>query len=394
MVLSLLFKTVEYKVKYERNIDLLELLEHKSVLLLGPRSTGKSFYINNQLSNIHYINLLKSSEFLLLSSNLDELENIVSFHKDKLIVIDEIQKLPELLDVVHRLIEEKKTRFLLTGSSARKLKSSGVNLLAGRVWPASMHPLNFFEISQKEMGFDLKKIITYGSLPQIWTSLMPEEELDGYFQTYINLEIKAEGIIRKIPAFSRFLKTAAISSGELLNYENIASDAQTAASTVRDHYSVLEDTLIGFNLDPWTDSKKRKAIKTSKFYFFDIGVLNFVSGITPVSENSVEWGNRFEHFIINEFRCINSYQRRKLNLNYWRSRAGQEVDLLFGEYAVEIKSTKTASAKHLKGLKAIREENVFKKIILVSRDKNERIIDGIECHYYENLLTKFWSKEL
>lgn len=381
-------------MKYKRNIDLKVLLEHKSVLLLGARSTGKSFYIRHQLENIHYINLLKSNEFLLLSGNPEELENIVNFNKNKLIVIDEIQRLPEVLNVVHRLIEEMETRFLLTGSSARKLKSSGVNLLAGRAWPASMHPLNFFEIIQKDKVFDLKKILTYGSLPQVWNSPMPIEELDGYFQTYIDLEIKAEGIIRKIPSFSRFLKTAAISSGELLNYENISSDAQVPASTVRDHYTVLEDTLIGFNLDPWTESKKRKAIKTSKFYFFDIGVLNFVSGVSPNSENSTEWGSRFEHFIINEFRCINSYQRRKDTLNYWRSSAGQEVDLLFGDYAIEIKSTKNVSEKHLKGLKAIKEENIFKKLILVSCDKNERVINGIECHYFENLLKKFWNKDL
>ncbi|MBT4790359.1 MAG: ATP-binding protein [Halobacteriovoraceae bacterium] len=381
-------------MQYERNLNLPKLLEHKSVLLLGPRSTGKSFYINHQLKNIHYINLLKANEFLLLSNDPEELENIVKFQGSKLIVIDEIQKLPELLDVVHRLIEELGTKFLLTGSSARKLKSSGVNLLAGRAWPAKMFPLNYFEIMEKEKIFDLNKMIQYGALPQVWTSSMPNEELDSYFQTYIDLEIKAEGIIRKIPSFSRFLKTAALSSGELLNYENISSDAQTPASTVREHYTVLEDTLIGFNLDSWTDSKKRKAIKTSKFYFFDIGILNFISGITPLSENSAEWGNRFEHFLINEFHCINSYQRRKNTLNYWRSTAGHEVDLLFGDYAIEIKSTKNVSAKHLKGLKAIREENIFKKLILVSRDKNERTVDGIDCYYFENLLHKFWSKEL
>ncbi|MDA3940221.1 MAG: AAA family ATPase [Spirochaetia bacterium] len=381
-------------MKYRRNIDLPRLLENKSVLLLGARSTGKSFYIRNQLNNIYYINLLKSSEFLLLSSDPDELENIAKFNKDKIIVIDEIQKLPQLLDNVHRLIEEYGVKFLLTGSSVRKLKSTGVNLLAGRAWPARMLPLNYSEIIEKDGEFNLTKMLKYGSLPQVWNSQMPVEELDGYFQTYIDLEIKAEGIIRKIPAFSRFLKTAALSSGELLNYENISSDAQTPASTVRDHYKVLEDTLIGFNLDPWTESKKRKAIKRSKFYFFDIGVLNFASGITPSSENSTEWGSRFEHFIINEFNCINLYQRRKLTINYWRSTAGHEVDLIFGDIAIEIKSTKNISGKHLKGLKAIMEENKFKKYIVISRDHNERIIEGIECHYYENIFHKFWNKEL
>jgi uncharacterized protein len=379
---------------YQRNIDLSEVLANKSVLLLGPRSTGKSFYITRQLHNIHYVNLLKSDTYLLLSSDPEELENIVKMHASKTIVIDEIQKLPQLLDVVHRLIEEYGIKFLLTGSSARKLKSSGVNLLAGRAWPASFHPLNYSEIKMGDGSFDLSKMIAYGSLPQVWTSKFPEEELDSYFQTYIDLEIKAEGIIRKIPSFSRFLKTAALSSGEILNYENIASDAQTPASTVREHYMVLEDTLVGFNLDPWVESKKRKAIKTSKFYFFDIGVLNLISGIAPPSDNSSEWGNRFEHFLINEFRCINAYQRRKYKLKYWRSTAGHEVDLLFGDQAIEFKSTKHVSAKHFKGLRALKEEKHFKKFILISRDENERQIDGIDCLHYETALQMFWGQSL
>ncbi len=379
-------------MKYHRNINICALLLKKSILLLGARSTGKSFYIRNQLSNIYYINLLKSSDFLLLSANPDELENIVKFHSDKIIVIDEIQKLPELLNEVHRLIEEQSIRFLLTGSSARKLRAQGVNLLAGRVWPARMYPLNIFEIKEKEKEFNLNKLIKFGSLPQVWSSDDPIEELDSYIQLYIDLEIRSEGIIRKIPAFSRFIKTAALCSGELINFQNIASDSQVPASTVKEHYQILEDTLIGYKLEPWTGSQKRKAILTSKFYFFDIGVLNFISNVTPPSEESREWGNRFEHFIINELHCINDYQRRKYKLYYWRSTAGHEVDILFGNNAIEIKSTKHVSQKHLKGLKALREENHFEKFTLLSRDKNERIIDGIECRYYENFLMEEWGQ--
>ncbi|MBL6990415.1 MAG: ATP-binding protein [Bacteriovoracaceae bacterium] len=378
-------------MKYKRNIAISELLKKKSILLLGPRSTGKSFYIRNELEDVHYINLLKSSEFLLLSSDPTELENIVKYSRNKTVVIDEIQKVPALLDEVHRLIEEYGTRFLLTGSSARKLKSHGVNLLAGRAWLARMHPLNFFEINDLEKNFDLNKYIQFGSLPQVWTSDYPKEELDNYLKTYIEQEIKAEGIIRKIPAFSRFIKTAALNSGEILNFQNIASDSRVPASTVKEHYQILEDTLIGYNLEPWLESKKRKAIATSKFYFFDVGVLNFISKVTPVSEGSTEWGKRFKHFIINELRCINSYQRRRYDLNYWRSTAGHEVDLLFGESAIEIKSTKSTTTKHLKGLKALKEEEKFKNYYLISRDQNERLVDGIECVYYKNFLSKAWN---
>ena len=378
-------------MNYLRNIELKKLLDKKSVLLLGPRSTGKSFYIQNELTNIHYINLLRSSEFLLLSADRDELENICKQHPGKTIVIDEIQKIPELLDTIHNIIETDRRTFLLTGSSARKLRASGVNLLAGRAWQARMYPLNYFEITKHDSNFNLQKLINFGSLPQVWTSDMPHEELDSYIQTYIELEIKAEGIIRKIPAFSRFLKAASIMAGELLNYQNISSDAQVPASTIKEHYQILEDTLIGHTLSPWTGSKKRKAISTGKFYFFDLGVLNFLSGITPQSEDSFEWGNRFENFIINEFITINSYKRMKKTIHFWRSTAGHEVDLLFGDMAIEIKASKRISQKHLKGLKALKEEKVFKKYILLSRDTNEREIDGIECRYFENFLKEQWG---
>lgn len=378
-------------MSYSRNIQLNQLLAKKSVMLLGPRSTGKSFYIKNELTNIHYINLLRASEFLLLSNNRDELENICKLHPDKIIVIDEVQKIPELLDTVHNIIEADNRIFLLTGSSARKLRGSGVNLLAGRAWQARMYPLNFSEISAHDSMFNLNKLIRYGSLPQVWTSDYPQEELDSYIQTYIELEIKAEGIIRKISAFSRFLKAASLTAGELLNYQNISSDAQVPPSTVKEHYQILEDTLIGHTLTPWTGSNKRKAITTGKFYFFDIGVLNFLSGITPQSEDSTEWGNRFEHFIINELVTLNSYKRLKHSMHFWRSTAGHEVDLIFGDTAIEIKSSKNISAKHLKGLKALKEEGIFKKYILLSRDTNERDLDGIKCRYFENYLNELWN---
>jgi len=378
-------------MKYNRNIGIDKLLLKKSVMLLGPRSTGKSFYIKHQLTNIHYINLLRASEFLLLSSNRDELENICRLHPNKIIVIDEIQKIPELLDTIHNIIETDHRIFLLTGSSARKLKSSGVNLLAGRAWLSRMSPLNYSEIVNKDKNFNLSRLVKYGSLPQVWTSDFPEEDLDSYIQSYLEMEIKAEGIIRKIPAFSRFLKASALTSGELLNYQNISSDAQVPATTVKEHYQILEDTLIGYTLTPWTSSTKRKAITTGKFYYFDNGVLNFLSGITPQSEDSTEWGNRFEHFIINEFLTLNNYKRKRKSINFWRSTAGHEVDLIFGDTAIEIKSSKNISSKHLKGLKALKEENKLKRYILISRDQNERIIDNIECRHFENILKEFWA---
>lgn len=373
---------------YLRNLDLDKILKKKSILLLGPRGTGKSFYLRNQLKNLVIINLLKSSDFLRLSENPSLLEEIVETHSKKIIAIDEIQKIPMLLDEVHRLIEEKDACFLLTGSSARKLKSHSVNLLAGRAWLSRMHPLNFQELGK---DWDIHKIARYGSLPVVYQSENPIEELDSYVQTYIEAEIKAEGLIRKLPSFSRFLKTAALSHGELLNFQNIASDSGVPATTIKEHYHILEDTMIGYTLQPWLESKKRKAIQTAKFYFFDLGVLNFLSQTFPEGTESPTWGNRFETILLNEIRCVENYQRRKWGLHFWRSTSQLEVDLLWGPLAIEIKSTKKVSSKHLAGLKALKEEKVFKHHYLISQDDLERKIDGITIINYKTFLNRIWQ---
>jgi predicted AAA+ superfamily ATPase len=375
-----------------RNLHLDEVLKKKSVLLLGPRSTGKSYYVRNQLDHVFTINLLKSSDFLALNENPSSLEDIVALHKGQIICIDEIQKIPSLLDEAHRLIEEQKVRFLFTGSSARKLKARGVNLLAGRAWLANMFPLNSDELTRGgEKVWSVGQLLKYGSLPQVWTSREPWEELDSYVQTYIDLEIKSEGTIRKIPQFVRFLKTAALSSGELINYANVASDAGVPATTVKEHYQILEDTLVGSTLEPWLESTKRKAIATGKFYFFDCGVLNQIAGVFPQSENDPTWGQRFEQFIINEVRCANSYQRRKKPIHFWRSTSQFEVDLLFGKTAIEIKSTRKVSEKHLKGLKALAEEKSHKEFILVSQDSLDRKVDNIFVLNFRTFLSQLWK---
>ncbi|MBK7960309.1 MAG: ATP-binding protein [Bdellovibrionales bacterium] len=372
---------------FTRNLDLSTLLKKKSVLLLGPRGTGKSYYLRHQVEKIHIINLLKSSDYLSLSQDPSKLEGILDAHPKQIIAIDEIQKVPALLDEVHRLIEEKNGRFLLTGSSARKLKAESVNLLAGRAWLARMFPLNFHELGNE---WNLDKAIHFGTLPVVYRSEDPIEDLDSYIQTYIEAEIKSEGIIRKIPSFSRFLKTAALSQGELINYQNASSDAGVPASTIKEHYQVLEDTLIGYTLLPWLESKKRKAISTAKFYFFDNGVVNLLSNSFPESEDSPVWGNRFETLIINEIRCAQFYQRRKWNFNYWRSTSQFEVDLIWGDFGIEIKSSRKVTGKHLVGLRALQEEKKLKKFFLISRDPVERVEDNILLIHYKEFLKRMW----
>lgn len=371
-------------MSFKRILSLPDLLTKKSFFLLGPRATGKSYLIREQLQNSALIiNLLSSDIYLRLLNNPSELASIIAGQAKKIVVIDEIQRIPALLNEVHRLIEEEKITFLLTGSSARKLKGENVNLLAGRAWQANLFPLSSKEIE----NFDLEKYLLYGGLPAVYSSKYPQEELFSYVETYLREEIQAESLLRKIPAFSRFLKTSALTSGQILNFTSIASDSAVPASTIREYYHILEDTLIGFMVPAWTKSIKRKAISTAKFYYFDIGVKNTLAGIKNIDPNSDLYGQAFEHFIILEIRAYLSYQRIKKNICYWRSKHGHEVDIIIeDELAVEIKSTKQVSDKHLKNLRYLAEEGIIKKYILVSQDPINRKIDNIEIMHWKNFI--------
>ena len=354
-----------------RSLKLRPLLNKKSCFLFGPRSVGKTFLIHKEIKgmdNVLYIDLLKARYFMLLSSNPSELENLIEKHH-KIIIIDEIQKVPLLLDEAHRLIEERGIHFLLTGSSARKLKRGHANLLGGRAWLLNLFPLTTSEIPH----FNLDRSLRFGLLPSVWFSKNPEEELDAYISTYLKEEILAEGLSRNLPAFNRFLKVAALSSGNIINYAQMASDAQVAESTLRGHFEVLQDTLLGYILEPFIESKKRKAITTPKFYFFDNGVRHALMGTTSLDRNSDLYGSSFEAFLAHEIRAYLNYTRTKLPLTFWRSTSQFEVDFLIGnQVAIEVKSTAHAHEKHLKGLMALSEEKIFRHFYLVTQDPVKR----------------------
>ncbi len=374
----------------KRQLNLPELLKKKSFFLLGPRGTGKTTLIRQQLSGrATLIDLLRGDVALRLASRPEELEEIIA--ASRLVVIDEIQKLPHLLDEVHRLIETKKVRFLLTGSSARKLKARGTNLLAGRAWRAHLFPLSWSEIPH----FDLDRYLLYGGLPSVYLSDDPHEELKAYVQTYLYEEIRGEALVRKIPAFSRFLEVAALSNGELLNFTSLGSDSQVSPSTVREYYSLLEDTLIGTLLKPWTKSKQRKAIQTAKFIFFDVGVANSLAGTKTLDRHSNLYGNAFEQFIGMELKSYLSYQRSDDELTFWRSVNRQEVDYLVGDHtAIEVKATRRVTEKHLHGLRAISEEQILKKLILISQDPIATVKGKIACLHWEEFLKKLWDGKI
>lgn len=381
---------------FKRHLQLLPLLEKKSLFLLGPRATGKSFLIKQQLSDKAVIlNLLEAELKLRLIEQPFDLEAIIraklNDKKKPLIVIDEIQKIPALLDEVHRLIESYQWRFLLTGSSARKLKHGQANLLAGRAWTAHLYPLTYSEIPH----FNLDYYLRYGGLPSVYQSENQDEDLYAYIETYLYEEIQAEGIVRKLPPFSRFLHTAALSNGQLLNFAKLSNDAGIAASTIREYYHILEDTLLGFMLEPYTHSKIRKAVSTAKFYLFDLGVTHTLARTKTLDRNSDLYGRSFEHWIGLELKSYLSYHRLKEPLNYWRSKHQHEVDYIIGDdIAIEVKASKKITSSDLKNLKILAEEKIFKHYYLISEDTLEKIQDHIHCLHWKTFMRKLWNGEI
>ena len=376
---------------YQRSLDLKALLsQHRSYFLFGPRSTGKSSLLQHQLTADYYFDLLDGDTFEELMRSPSLLEHQIK-GEHKLVIIDEIQKLPKLLDQIHRLIEKKGHQFLLTGSSASKIKRQGANLLGGRALEAHLFPLTW-----KELGadFDLFKYLNFGGIPRHYLSVAPKEDLKAYCRLYLAEEIKAEALVRNYDRFVRFLETMAINNGQELIYKNISSDSGVPERTVEGYVEVLKDTLIGFELLPFLKSKKRKAIQKSKFYFFDPGVSNYFSDKLPLAKGSSDLGILFEQFILMEIRAYNSYSQKNLSLSYWGTRSF-EVDLIVGKNAaIEIKYSQNVDSNHLKGLKAFREEKQVKDYYLVGRYKFEQERDGIKILPYEVFLERLWAGEI
>ncbi len=380
------------ELEFKRTLDLSELTKKKSMFLFGPRSTGKTFLLKRQLGErALIIDLLKSQFYLPLSQNPSKLADMIEGQEKRLVIIDEIQKLPILLDEVHHLIEEKNIRFLLTGSSARKLKHEFANMLGGRAGSSRLFPLTWKEMADAGV-FDLDRCLRYGSIPRVVLSEDPQSELYDYVDLYLKEEIIAEALVRNLPIFSRFLKLAAIGSGEQINYANIASDVGLAAKTIRDYYEILDDTLLGYELPVWKSGRKRKAVATSKHYLFDCGVLHTLAGTQSIDRNSDLYGKAFEHFVINEIRAYQNYTRRRWELSYWRTHQGDEVDLVIDErYAIEIKCSSRISSRDMKGLMKIKEEAEFNHRIIISTDPIDQQHEGIQLLHWRSFFSKLWE---
>jgi len=383
---------------YARTLDVREIAARKSLFLFGPRSTGKTTLLRAQFDARAIVNLLRSSEYLPLAESPSRLREIVAEGRadastdPPVVVIDEIQKLPDLLDEVHDLIETEGIHFVLSGSSGRKLKRSGVNLLAGRAWQANLFPLTCAEIPD----FNLGRYLLHGGLPQVYDAEYPEEELDAYVNTYLREEIRGEALVQNFVHFARFLNVAAACNGQQLNFANVSRDTGVPATSVRSYFGILADTFIGFLVQPWRGSRRRKAVATAKFYFFDVGVANFLRGVGVLNRNSSEYGIAFEHFIAMELRAYISYRRLRTELTYWRTHSGVEVDFLVSSAAaIKVKASARVSDRDLRGLRALAEEGSTAARILVSFDElDRRTDDGIRLLHWRTFLTNLWTDAL
>lgn len=365
----------------------------ETIFLFGARQTGKTTLIKTLFPQSRYYDLLQSNEYERLSRSpwllREELEHFVT---DEPIIIDEIQKIPALLDEVHWLIANKGMRFVLTGSSARKLRRSGVNLLGGRALWNRLFPL----VSAEIQDFDLDRALNNGMLPRHYLAVNAKKRLQGYVGVYLKEEIMAESIVRNLPSFSRFLEAAALTSGEMVVYNNIANDCGVSAKTVKEYFSILVDTMLGYYVPAYSKTVKRKLIQAPRFYLFDVGVTNYLLKRGHLENGSPEYGHVLEQFVILEMTAYLHYTDSEEALSYWRTSSNIEVDAILGDakVAVEIKSTKEARPKDMKGLKAFSEEHPQARLILVSQDANPRVHDGIEIMPVKYFLSQLWSGKI
>ena len=378
--------------EYERIQKILDI-QDDSVFLWGARQVGKSTLVKKLFPDAKVYDLLKSDEYSRLLRRPQLLrEELISYDETKVVVIDEIQKIPSLLDEVHWLIVNRGIRFVLCGSSARKLKRIGTNLLGGRALPVMLFPFVSAEISD----FDLFRAINNGMIPRHYMVQNPQKRLEAYIGVYLKEEIQEETVVRQLSSFNRFLDVAAQCDGEMINYTNIAQDCGVSATTIKEYFNILEQTLIGYMIPAFTLSKKRRAITTKKFYYFDVGVVNYLLNRSNLQPGSIDFGHAFEHFMIQEIIAYLSYYEKREKLSYWRTANGYEVDAIIGDarVAIEFKSSEEVQSKHTKGLKAFEEDFPDARKIIVSLDCNKRILNGIEIIPAMDFLKMLWNGEI
>jgi predicted AAA+ superfamily ATPase len=365
-----------------------------AALLWGPRQTGKTTLLKQRYAEARFFDLLDTRLTAELSIHPDTLRREVLADLPDLVIIDEVQKAPALLEEVHWLLENTATHFVLCGSSARKLKRGAGNLLGGRATEFHLYPLTSAEIPT----LDLDRLLDHGGLPTHYLLDEPAPLLRSYINTYLKEEIIDESLTRNIPSFARFLQIVGLTHGRLLNYANVARESGVSANTVRNYYQILIDTLLGFELPPWRKKKNRRLIETAKFYLFDIGVANH---LTPEFERLAPgtdlYGRAFEHFLINEIRAYAEYGRRDIPLSFWRTASGFEVDAIIADMdlALEFKSAKRVSVADCSGLRALMSERAVGRAVIVARvERPGKTEDGIEIMPWADFCARLWNGNL
>ena len=376
-----------------RVLEIGELLEDNSLFLFGPRMTGKTSYIENELQkkSILSVTFLDGDTLDAFRRNPVLLRSMLNGRNEGFVIVDEVQLFPPVLLDIQHIMTHSRIQFLLTGSSARKLKKSGSNLLGGRAGIVSMHPFVWKEI--REMNPDLDSIFATGMLPKAFLSRNYQMQLRNYVRGYLDNEIAAEGERRDLTVFSSFLTFAASENTELMNFSNVSRDIGMSADTIKEWYQILVDTFIGYYLRPYRKGSKRIPVNTSKFYFFDVGVARVAARMPVPSETMTEYGKMFENYIFMELKAYIDYGMTDDELYFWRTREGYEVDFIIGhKAAIEVKTSKNIGSKELRGLRAFMEENAVKDHIIVCRELFERTTeDGIRIMPWKLFLDKLWD---
>lgn len=377
---------------YKRLFDIEKQLD-EAMFLFGARQVGKSTLLQERFEDAVYYDLLLPNIRKSFKRNPELFKEALSSKPTgTLVIVDEIQKVPELLDLVHWLMVNKGLRFILSGSSARKLKKSGANTLGGRAQPRTLFPLVWPEVSD----FQIDKAVQNGMIPRHYLADDATDRLEAYVDVYIKEEILDEASVQDIDAFERFMEVAAISDGEMLNYSNIATDCGVSAKTVKSYYQILYDTMLGYEIPAYRKVIKRQIVQAPKFYYFDVGLSNYLMGRHNLKRGSDDYGHAFEHFVMQEIIAYKGYCRRKNELSYWHTYNGKEVDAVIGdaEVAIEIKSCEQVKTKHKAGLKAFKEEHPECRLILVSLDPITRVSGDKELIYVTDFLRMLWNGEI
>lgn len=377
---------------YRRIFDIENRLD-EAMFLFGGRQTGKSTLLKERFPKAVYIDLLKSDVRNRFKQHPEEFrESLLRYPPETLVIVDEIQKVPDLLDEVHWLMVEKGLWFILSGSSARKIKKSGANNLGGRAIPETLFPL----VSAEIPDFDLERAVQNGMIPRHYAVANAQNRMRAYIDLYLKEEIIEEALVQNADEFVRFMEVAAIMDGEILNYENVASDCEVSANTVKAYYKILVDTLLGFEVPAYRKVIKRKLYKAPRFYYFDVGIANHLTKRYQLAPRTPEYGHAFEHLIMQEIAAYLGYTNSDEELTYWHTYENLEVDAVIGDarVAIEIKSKEHIDHDDKKGVTEFAKEHPDTRQIIVSRDRISRRSGDVDLYYVTDFFKALWAGEI